>query len=253
MDKKQFKQVKKQLKAQEKADFLTNLPMEESLFVQLFTFLDEKLQNKDCKHTLENTFVFLNRNKVSKPYQVTEWLEKHGGYCDCEVMYNVTAYFDHLEPTWEAPVEESENFKLRIEPKQKLSGLHTDFGFAIDSVPKPWKLNQSKETGRNFFHFGKTLSGCMANLEEHFPENQWDNDDYFTQNRSDCTIERIDWEHYELVVVQLKNIITTQIYCKPKHTLRWYLEITTERQRYKGDLQELKNLVKHIYFKNETK
>lgn len=250
MDKKQFKALKKQLKKEEKAAFLASLPMEESLFVQLFTYLDRQLQAKSCKHTLENTFAFLADNKVADPQKVAEWLEQHGRYCDCEVIYNVTEYFDHLEPTWETPDDTPEDnpkyFSLRLEKKQKVSGLQTDFGFAIDTVPKPWKLNQSGETGRYYFHFGKTLSGCMASLEEHFPENAWQNEAYFTQNRPDCTIERIDWELYELVVVHLKSIITTKIYCKPKHTLRWYLDITTERQRYKGDLQEIKKLTTNI-------
>jgi len=41
---------------------------------------------------LRETIQFLEKKKLSVELVVT-WLRKHGGYCDCEVIYNVEEKF----------------------------------------------------------------------------------------------------------------------------------------------------------------
>lgn len=232
----------------EKQKFLTDLPMEEVLFPKLFTFLNEKLQQKSCKHTIENTFTFLAKHNVKNLHQVIDWLADNGGYCDCEILYNVTELFSHLENTWEEPVEIPKEFKQILEKKQKINKLHTNFGFEIDAVPQPWKMTESieQENKKYYFQIGKGMNVCLANLKENFPENQWKNDTFFLKDYENHTIERSELEKYHLVILRSQNNIRVVIWCKPKNTNMWYLEIYTENQRYKGDLKELEKLLNAI-------
>jgi transposase len=68
------------------------LPMSRDLFENLFEFLDEKLGSSGCSEKLLLTVEFLRLNNI--PHEpVLAWLEEQGGYCDCEVLFNVEEKF----------------------------------------------------------------------------------------------------------------------------------------------------------------
>lgn len=54
----------------------------------LFDFLDAQLSKSDCDHTLRFTLEYVRQNAMDETL-VVSWLEKHGGYCDCEALNNV--------------------------------------------------------------------------------------------------------------------------------------------------------------------
>lgn len=67
-----------------------------TIFFDLFDFLDEKLGVEQCDDTLKLTQQYLT--KIQEPRQtVTDWLNKNGAYCDCEVLYNVEEKFENLK------------------------------------------------------------------------------------------------------------------------------------------------------------
>ena len=54
----------------------------------LFTFLD-RLDPPPCQHDHRETIQFLKSRNL--PIESTlAWLRANGGFCDCEVIYNVT-------------------------------------------------------------------------------------------------------------------------------------------------------------------
>lgn len=65
-----------------------SLPLPLSALKDLFDFLDERLSNAECGHTLLLTRQFMQQKGIDEN-QVIPWLEKNGGYCDCEVIANV--------------------------------------------------------------------------------------------------------------------------------------------------------------------
>lgn len=92
MDKNERKKILKQLKEEKRMEFENSLPMERDLFEQLFDYLDKKLTDNDCSNQPLLTTEFLNRNNIPEG-PVLSWLAENGGYCDCEVLYNVEEKF----------------------------------------------------------------------------------------------------------------------------------------------------------------
>jgi len=58
---------------------------------ELFDHLDRE-GAPPCDHTLRETEAFL-RSRGLNVERVLPWLREHGGYCDCEVIYNVDDKF----------------------------------------------------------------------------------------------------------------------------------------------------------------
>jgi len=81
------RELKAQVKAAEAQKLIESLPLDISTLKDLLTYL-----NKDpappCKHTHRETIEFLESRNID-PATVIPWLQNHGGFCDCEVIYNV--------------------------------------------------------------------------------------------------------------------------------------------------------------------
>ena len=56
----------------------------------LYDFLDEECATIMCDNTLKLTLRWIEENNLSdRKDEIIEYLENHGGYCDCEVIFNV--------------------------------------------------------------------------------------------------------------------------------------------------------------------
>ena len=91
-EKEQRKHIRDRLKQQERDSFVQSLPVNQEVFKHLFDYLDAQLQLHGCNHTDMLTREFLANNCV-KTEEVIEWLNEHGGFCDCEVLLNVEDEF----------------------------------------------------------------------------------------------------------------------------------------------------------------
>ena len=88
--------ILRDLKERERAQFIASLPASKSDIRDLFVSLDNT--DEPCDHTLNRTREFLRERGLPEEKAV-EWLEEHGGFCDCEVISNV-------EDEWNQKVEE---------------------------------------------------------------------------------------------------------------------------------------------------
>jgi glutamate/tyrosine decarboxylase-like PLP-dependent enzyme len=94
MDEKQRKkELKKQWQLEQQKKFEESLPISREQFAQLFDRLDEYLEKQGCNHTNILTVNILDDMRVTNKEEVIEWLREHGGYCDCEVLWNVEECF----------------------------------------------------------------------------------------------------------------------------------------------------------------
>lgn len=245
------KEIKRQYLENERKKFQESLPIAEKFFPKLFDFLEQKLSQKPCNHTPKNTQFFCKIHKISAENQVIAWLSENGGHCDCEILYNVSEHFSwhsKIEPEIEIP----QNFKDILTKKQKINALSTDFGFRIEKVPSPWKLTQSIENQLNnyFFQIGKGMSVCLVKLQTDSVENQINNDDFWlsaknTKNFTFTALEKLAWQDYQIIIATGSTTVVC-VWCIPNFTHLWHLQMTTERQRYKGDLKELEKLTQAI-------
>ena len=93
MDKSEKKRLKKEFQNNEKTSFESSLPMPRQMFKKLFNYLDKQSGKRECGHDLSMTKEFLKKNNIpEKP--VVDWLEENGGFCDCEVIFNVEELFE---------------------------------------------------------------------------------------------------------------------------------------------------------------
>lgn len=73
--------------------FEATLPISREKFEELFDYLDAQLDTNGCNHDLRLTMKFLTDNHKIPLEPVLEFLQKNGGYCDCEVLMNVEQKF----------------------------------------------------------------------------------------------------------------------------------------------------------------
>lgn len=86
-EKQQRKSLKQAVRQAEHETFLASLPMVPAQIKALFDFIDQQLSHEECDDTLRHTLLFLSQNGIEAG-PVIEWLEKNGGFCDCEVLAN---------------------------------------------------------------------------------------------------------------------------------------------------------------------
>lgn len=90
MDKQEKKRRRQQARAEQRRALSASLPLAIEDLKALFDHLDTLATQQDafCDHTLARTEAFLVDRDI-EPAPVIAWLEKKGGYCDCEVLANV--------------------------------------------------------------------------------------------------------------------------------------------------------------------
>jgi hypothetical protein len=90
----------KKLREEERQKARNDFPASAVVLKNLFKFLDEMLQAQDCDDTLRLTRDFIVRNGLPER-EFIDWLEKNGGYCDCEALANVEEVVSDAVPGYE--------------------------------------------------------------------------------------------------------------------------------------------------------
>jgi len=78
---------KVQTSAAEKQKLLDSLPIDVPTLKALLSYLDRNAVTP-CDHRLRETVEFLQSRAID-PTKVVPWLQKHGGHCDCRVIYDL--------------------------------------------------------------------------------------------------------------------------------------------------------------------
>jgi len=87
VDKDQKKAMKKAWQKREIEAQEASIPIPKEDLKALFDWLDRP-NVPPCDHTLNETIQFLTSRNLDVE-KTTEWLRENGGYCDCEVIFNV--------------------------------------------------------------------------------------------------------------------------------------------------------------------
>jgi len=82
---------KKEWCEQERQKLIVSIPMSHQDLRNLLDYLDRE-GAPQCNHTLKETIGFLKKRGLDVD-RVVAWLHENGGYCDCEVIYNIDEKF----------------------------------------------------------------------------------------------------------------------------------------------------------------
>ena len=100
-EKERRKQTRKALAKRETEEAFARKPVPDEDLRALFDYLGETLFEEregairvKCDHTLSRSRAFLEQRGLSNIDEICKWFEEYGGYCDCEVVYNVADYWD---------------------------------------------------------------------------------------------------------------------------------------------------------------
>ena len=89
-----------QMSGEQLKAFVEKLPAGQYDIEDLFDFLEMKLEDEECNHTLRFAMQFIMEKRLDFP-KLTAWLQQNGGYCDCKVLEQITPLwrktFDNLE------------------------------------------------------------------------------------------------------------------------------------------------------------
>ena len=94
-EKQRRRKIKLALKVKERQQFTANLPLKKELLLELFDYLDTNNAIENCNHNFKIATAFLDKKGI-KNDKIYNWFEEFGGYCDCEILYNVAENFDDL-------------------------------------------------------------------------------------------------------------------------------------------------------------
>ena len=86
-------ELKNAWKEQERQKLIASIPISINDLRDLFDHLDRG--NFKCDHTLRETTSFLQKRGIDVE-SVIPWLHEYGGFCDCEVIYNVDEKFGEI-------------------------------------------------------------------------------------------------------------------------------------------------------------
>ena len=152
------------------------------------------------------------------------------------------------------PVLPSENEPIIVEkstPREKVNELILQ-DLQIKKVPAPWKLFRLGDQYE--FQLGKnndiknTVTDSLNNTDwtnEKFWKKQWEK---YTELKlkSDYEVIYDKVNQLDLVTVKTKDWIPVLTWIKPTKVRTWGFLFKTELSRFRGDMNELKNLLKTI-------
>jgi Protein of unknown function (DUF2695) len=93
MDKNRKKDLRVRWRESQRAQARAEFPLPPDELKAMFDRLDAELPDQGCDHTRRLTGLWLEgRGHDAAP--VFAWLDRHGGFCDCEVLANVEQHVD---------------------------------------------------------------------------------------------------------------------------------------------------------------
>jgi hypothetical protein len=238
----------KKWQAAERTELVASMPMTPQQLNALVDYLDANL--KSCDHTTKLTAIFLHVEKLDKN-RVLPWLAEQGGYCDCEVIYNLGDLAESFRERRIPP-------KPRPRQKRAPRDLRTATGWDLATLPKPWRIANLYAPGEPLqLQMGKK-GGCTIRIvESPLPPGNRTSDGYWSglwHTRTELPKKspiRVSYGTLDLPDYLRSTLVQTSawipVYCwiVPDEE-EWYLEVRTEMNRQQGDLPQVARLVTQL-------
>lgn len=238
----------RQWRAEGRSELAASMPLSPHQLDSLLDYLDANLTS--CDHSTKLTDIFLHVEKLDKQ-RVLSWLADHGGFCDCEVLYNLhdLAELFHDRPTPPTP---------RPKKQRAARALTTVTGWNLTNLPSPWRIANLCEPEEPVqIQLGKKAGCTIAIVESPLPPGDQLSDDYWSQLWYARTqLPNKPPIHVMHAVLDFPIILRSTLVRSPNWTpvycwivpevSSWYLEVLTEHDRYQGDLPQIAQLIKQL-------
>lgn len=238
----------KQWQAAERTDLVASMPLSPRQLNSLLDYLEANL--KFCDHTTKLTDIFLHVEKLDKD-SVLPWLADHGGYCDCEVLYN-------LEDLAESFQKRSIPPRTKQKAKRVARDLTTLARWDFADLPQPWRVANLYAANEPLkLQMGKKGGCTITVVESPLALRNLMSDDYWSAlwyartelpQKSPIQVMRgvLDLpNHLQSIHVQTSGWVP--VYCwVVSNNQQWHLEIRTELNRQDGDLPQVAKLVTQL-------
>lgn len=250
MDKKERKRALKGWRIAERSEIVAGMPISPEQLHELLNHLDVNLTT--CDRTTKLTQRFLYDHNLEKE-RILTWLAENGGYCDCEVLANLSDLNDSLQAPPAVPIVKSQSKRDR-DPRS----LQSITGWNLSHLPSPWRVaNLYVPTEPVRLQLGKKGYFSIQIIEAPLPVGDKASDEYWIG----LWYARTDLPHRGSVQVNgevlelpdsLKSVLVraanwTPVYCWIfPSSESWYLEVRSESNRYTGDLQQISSLISHL-------
>ncbi|MEP2239273.1 MAG: DUF2695 domain-containing protein [Maribacter sp.] len=140
----------------------------EKQVTELCVFIEKRIEKNGCDHSLRNTFEWAENNRIDKD-DLIDILESNGGFCDCEVKYNLPEDCD-LENEPENKELDSKNpFKTSLLYQQSENKIYTRALFSDSEyshnnytkdgellIPAPYGFKPKKRVRKSMHFFNGT-------------------------------------------------------------------------------------------------
>ena len=230
-------------KNQQEEKFLKSIPFAVSIFQDLFDHLDIRFETKSCTNTFNLTIDFLASKGIHFEDHIDFFIE-HGSGCDCEVLANMEEMFPERKS--KIPIKRETAAK-----REKVNSIDFE-GFRIDKIPAPWRLFK---TGNDYvFQLGKNQD-IKIDLVKNANIQSWNDNNYWKSQWEATTELKVtssfdliydEIEGFETVTFTTKEWTPVLTWIRKPGNDSWILIFKTELSRFRGDIRELKNLVKKI-------
>lgn len=240
--------------AQEQAELLAGIPLSLDQLDALLEQLGLKLAS--CDHTTVLTAAFAASQNLDVP-KVLDWLAEQGGYCDCEVLANVSGVAQSLR---HKPV------RRNSKPKAKRRARSLDLFPELDltHLPSPWRVANLYEASEPVrLQLGKKAGCSLTVIDSALSMRGQGSDEYWvalwrqrTDLRDDATarITRNACGHDVMrdeVIVEVPSWLPVYGWFVP-NVGSWHFELRTDSNRLRGDLPQVKQLLQGIIVRPTT-
>ena len=89
------KAIKNALAAKELTELRESMPLSAGHLDAMISSVDERVCSDGCDHTLRHAMAFMEQRGLDAD-NIVPWLNDQGGFCDCEVVLNVSDALDRV-------------------------------------------------------------------------------------------------------------------------------------------------------------
>ncbi|REE25462.1 uncharacterized protein DUF2695 [Winogradskyella pacifica] len=148
----------------------------ENQVTELCVFIENRIEKIGCDHSLKYTFEWAEKNGIDKS-DLIDVLETNGGFCDCEVTFNLPEDYDLKLESENKEMDFKNPFKIPLNFQQTVNRIYTKALFSSSEydhnnytkngellIPAPFGFKPKKRVRKSMHFFNGTESELPSEI-----------------------------------------------------------------------------------------